>query len=53
MKQQQKSLNKNQIGCGYCAKEKKCTIRDPAINKAKQGCKDWQHWQDLPKKTES
>jgi|TARA_B110000967_G_scaffold201149_1_gene238006 hypothetical protein len=36
----------NQIGCGYCAKEKECKIRDPKINKAKQGCKEWQHWQD-------
>ena len=37
---------KNQIGCGYCAKEKDCKIIDPKINKAKQGCKDWAHWQD-------
>lgn len=40
------SKKENQIGCGYCAKEKKCKIRDPKINKAKQGCKEWQHWQD-------
>ncbi|MFH6944657.1 hypothetical protein [Flavobacterium sp. FlaQc-50] len=36
----------NQIGCGYCDKEKKCPKRDPTINKAKQGCEDWKHWQD-------
>ena len=40
------SKKENQIGCGYCIHEKDCTIRDPKINKAKQGCKDWKHWQD-------
>lgn len=36
----------NQIGCGYCGNEKNCIERDPKTNKAKQGCKDWQHWQE-------
>jgi hypothetical protein len=36
----------NQIGCGYCIHEKTCPIRDPKINKAKQGCKDYKHWND-------
>jgi hypothetical protein len=40
------SKKENQIGCGYCEKEKYCKIRDPKINKAKQGCKEWLHWQD-------
>lgn len=40
------SKKENQIGCGYCKKEKSCKIRDQKINKAKQGCKEWQHWQD-------
>ena len=40
------SKKENQIGCGYCAKEKDCKIRDPKTNKAKQGCKEWLHWQD-------
>ncbi len=35
---------KDQIGCGYCDKEKTCKIRDPKINKAKLGCADFQHW---------
>jgi len=34
-----------QIGCGYCAKEKDCKIRDPKTNKAKQGCKEWEHFE--------
>lgn len=34
-----------QIGCGYCIHEKTCKIRDPKINKAKQGCKEWKHWE--------
>ena len=37
---------KKQIGCGYCKNEKICKKRDPKINKAKQGCKDWEHWND-------
>jgi len=41
------SKKENQIGCGYCANEKDCTMRDPKINKAKQGCKDWRHFEDL------
>ena len=36
---------KKQIGCGYCDKEKTCKIRDPKINKAKQGCKDYKHFE--------
>lgn len=35
----------NQIGCGYCQHEKYCNIRDSKTNKAKQGCKDWEHWE--------
>lgn len=44
------SKKENQIGCGYCDKEKKCIARDPTINKAKQGCKDWTHWQKANQK---
>lgn len=36
--------NNNQIGCGYCAKEKTCEIRDPKINRAKLGCKEFKHY---------
>lgn len=36
----------NQIGCGYCKKEKECTIRDPKINKAKEGCEQFKHHED-------
>jgi hypothetical protein len=36
----------NQIGCGYCAEEKECLIRDPKINKAKMGCENWIHHKD-------
>ena len=32
-----------QIGCGYCIHEKECTMRDPKVNKAKQGCSEWKH----------
>lgn len=40
-------MNKSdQIGCGYCANEDGCKIRDPKVNKAKQGCPDWRHWED-------
>lgn len=35
-----------QIGCGYCYKEETCTIRDPKINKAKLGCKEFKHWEN-------
>jgi hypothetical protein len=37
----------NQIGCGYCSKEKSCKIRDAKINKAKEGCNEYQHWKDF------
>lgn len=37
---------KNQIGCGYCAQEKKCKDHDPKINKARQGCGRWKHWKE-------
>jgi len=38
------SKKKNQIGCGYCSKEKTCKMHDPKINKAKLGCKEFQHY---------
>jgi hypothetical protein len=38
------SLKENQIGCGYCSKEKVCKIREPKVNKAKQGCSEWKHF---------
>lgn len=34
----------NQIGCGYCFKEKQCEKRDPKTNKAKLGCKEFKHY---------
>lgn len=34
---------KNQIGCGYCENEKTCEKHDPKINKAKLGCKEFNH----------
>jgi len=34
----------DQIGCGYCYKEKICKIRDPKINKAKLGCEEFKHY---------
>ena len=37
-------MDPKEIGCGYCKNEKNCKIRDPKINKAKQGCKEWKHW---------
>jgi len=40
------SQEANQIGCGYCAKEDKCKIKDSKVNKAMQGCKDFKHWKD-------
>jgi len=46
MKKKKEELNSNQIGCGYCDKEKTCKIRDPKINKAKQGCKDYNHFEN-------
>lgn len=33
------------IGCGYCAKEKQCPIRD-RTNRAKAGCEDYVYWRD-------
>lgn len=33
-----------QVGCGYCFKEKEYKIRDSKVNKAKQGCVDFKHW---------
>ena len=38
-------MKTEQIGCGYCKKENNCQMRDPKINKAKQGCKEWEDWQ--------
>jgi hypothetical protein len=38
------SKKKNQIGCGYCIHEFRCTKRDPKINKAKLGCKKFKHY---------
>lgn len=40
------SKKENQIGCGYCIREFRCTKRDPKVNKAKLGCKGFKHWQD-------
>jgi hypothetical protein len=37
------------IGCGYCQKESTCSMRDPKINKAKLGCKDYTPIESLPK----
>lgn len=36
------------IGCGYCQLENTCTIRDPKVNKAKLGCKDYTPVDTLP-----
>jgi len=38
------SKEQDQIGCGYCIHEEICPIRDPNVNKAKQGCKDFKHY---------
>ena len=43
-------MKTEQIGCGYCKKENNCEMRDPKINKAKQGCKEWEHWQSSKEK---
>lgn len=40
------SKKENQIGCGYCDKEHTCKTRDPKINKAKLGCKEYKHFND-------
>ena len=34
----------NQIGCGYCEHEVTCKDHDPKVNKAKLGCKKWNHY---------
>jgi len=34
----------SQVGCGYCKHEKSCLKRDPKVNKAKQGCLEYQHY---------
>lgn len=34
-----------QIGCGYCHHEKSCSERDPEVNKAKSGCKEFLHFE--------
>lgn len=41
----------NQIGCGYCYKEKFCEISDPKKNKAKKGCKEFKHYSKYGNKT--
>ena len=33
-----------QKGCGYCWLEPSCEKRDPKINKAKEGCKEYKHY---------
>ena len=33
----------NQVGCGYCVREKDCDKYDPKINKAKLGCDEFLH----------
>jgi hypothetical protein len=52
----EKALNKfdyskkeNQIGCGYCAHEHICLKHkaEPRVNLAKEGCKEWLHWEDM------
>jgi len=40
------SKKENQIGCGYCKHESICTKRDPKINKAKLGCKNFNHFSE-------
>jgi hypothetical protein len=35
-----------QIGCGYCALEKTCSIHDPKINRALLGCESYLHFKD-------
>lgn len=35
------------IGCGYCAYKKTCFMHDPKINKAKLGCEDYKHYEDI------
>lgn len=45
-KEKDYSKKENQIGCGYCKLEPICKLRDPKINTAKLGCKNFKHWQD-------
>jgi len=40
----------DQVGCGYCKHENICNKIDSKINKAKEGCEDWLHFQDPPPK---
>ena len=42
-----KKNKSNQIGCGYCALEKTCKDRNPLINKARAGCKRFNHWENV------
>lgn len=44
------SKEDKQIGCGYCINEFRCTKRDPKINKAKQGCKNFKHFNTIKTK---
>lgn len=37
------TLIDSQIGCGYCKHEETCKERDPKVNKAKLGCKQFIH----------
>ncbi len=46
MKKIDYSKKENQIGCGYCAKEKSCPDIDPKKNKANSGCKSFIHFSD-------
>lgn len=41
------SKKENQIGCGYCIYETTCKDRVPSINKAKLGCKRFNHFSNL------
>jgi len=41
------AIKENQVGCGYCANEKTCAIRDSKVNKAKLGCPDWNHFSNV------
>lgn len=43
------SIKNFQTGCGYCEKETTCEKRDPKVNKAKQGCKDYKHFEEVKK----
>lgn len=43
------SKKENQIGCGYCSKEKVCLKREQKINKAKAGCEDYRNYSETTK----